>query len=175
MTVHALVLFEGLVMQTCDDEIVDLIREHYSFLFDQSQFNLTHSESLRYGEYCFVVLTSSFCKIRFTSEWGVINMFFGQSSAPDRWDDEGWYYLGNILDYVEDLTPSLDARRMEDKKLRKLSVGKRQKYWAKRLKPVSKQVIAIFEKENSREIRQLDAYVRNYKKEIGRQLRERSN
>ena len=162
-------------MQNCTDALLGLIEQHHSYLFDQHEFSPTYSKSLRNDKLCYVVLESSACKVKFTSEMGLINMFWGKLSAPDKWADEGWYYLGNILDYVEDLTPSLDARRMEDKKLRKLSVGKRQKYWAKRLKPVSKQVIAIFEKENSREIRQLDAYVRNYKKEIGRQLRERSN
>lgn len=159
-------------MSECTEELVSLMQKYFNYLFTRYGFKVIHAESYRGGEYCFIVLESSACRVKMDYQLGYINLFFGTLSAPLDLEDEGWYYLRNVLDFLGKKSADLSEILAEDKALWSLSTSDRLAYWSTRLEPVCEKVINLFREESVEQRQRLDEYIRQSLREIRRQLDE---
>ena len=164
-------------MSECTEELVSLMRKHFNYLFAQYRFKVIHAESYWEGEYCFIVLESSVCRVQMDYQLGSIDLYFGTLSAPLSMAEEGlgydgWYSVRHVVDFLEDKPTNLAEILAEGKVLRSLSTSDRLAYWSARLEPVCEEVIDLFREESVEQRKRLDEYIKQSLREIRRQLNE---
>lgn len=163
-------------MSNCADELGELVNKHFAFLL-QEGFRISSTSERRSGVDCFAILKSDHCsyKLRITSEMGLINIFVSSIDAPEDWDDTNWYYIKNVLDYLDGFQYSLSERIAFDKHMRSLSRDDRIRFWVNRICEKEDQISAIFNDSMGRSIADLDAYVRDRRKALERELAEEAS
>lgn len=147
-------------MTTCINELEGIVRRHFAFLLLEG-FNVSFSSEWRSGEYCVLILSSPQrdYKIKFTYEMGFVNIFLGPADAPDRLEDRGWFYIKNVLDFLEGRGHSLEETFAFDKRMRMLDTDEKMRYWSTRLKKKETAIQTIFADATGRKVRSLMEYI----------------
>ncbi len=164
-------------MSNCLD-LVQLLKKHYGYLFNQFDFRVILSEDYSgNNERRFVILESNECRIKLSDELGYINIMMGTLSAPLIWEDEVqgvvyWYYLGNVLDFLENKPTDYFDMQKQDEILWAMSVPERFVFWSERLKPVCRKAFDIFRQDAISSRIELDVYLQAGRSELSKQLRE---
>ncbi len=149
----------------CND-FVEIIRDHFLYLFDDHEFDLIQLSERAFGEQCLLILESPSCRIRFIRERGGVLSAIGGLDAPLTWsqglDDKGlWYAMMLTIDYVNgrarrtrkeslDLIQKFSERSFEEN-LDELS---------RQLKPAINEISKLFSEKSKKFSRQdLDLYI----------------
>lgn len=165
----------SIMMSNCTETLVSLMRRHFEYLFTRCGFKVIHAESYRGGEYCFIVLESSACRVKMDYQLGAIGLAFGALSAPLSIEDRGWYDLELILDFLKNKPTDLAKMLSESKTLWSLSDSEFLAYLSSRLEPVCQEVIDLFREESVEQRQRFHAYIEQSEREIERQLDEREH
>ncbi len=161
----------------CTD-FLEQIKQYFGYLFDQYGFEVVHSEAARSGEYCFIVLQSRNCRIKFYRAQGEVNLLFGTLSAHIGWEDvidgtKHWYYARSIMDFIEkkpvDVRKSffeIRTLKTENQQLRELSM---------RLQPLCSNILQLFRIDNFKRWRkEYEQFEQERNKEFRKQFERQS-
>src|ERR1035437_1644293 len=129
------------------EEFLRGIESCFPYLFERSRFVATVCEDQRHGEFCLVILQSAGCKVKFYSERGTPEIFFGTLDAPSNWEFKsdvrtGWYTVAPIIVFLSIKFPDL-AAPWPDRKVEPTTNEILLDYSA-RIRPFAEEVIAAF-------------------------------
>jgi hypothetical protein len=131
-------------------EFLELIRKHFSYLFEGNEFEPIAAEEDRVGEHCLVILQSSSVRLKFIVDRGSVEATLGTLSSPLTWEDlpsgqVEWFSLREVAEYLRD-EPRKSSKELQElgNRLFGMSPDEHLKWLSEMIRPVLGQAIQLF-------------------------------